>query len=47
MFGGLYTCEQAFSHMKQNKFKFRSRITDVYLHDAMRVDISKWNKTLS
>jgi hypothetical protein len=26
--------------MKQNKSKFRSRLTDVHLHDVMRIGIS-------
>jgi len=35
VFGSTHTCEQAFSHMKQNKWKFRSTVTDVNLHDVM------------
>jgi hypothetical protein len=34
------TCEETFPSMKQNKSKFRSRITDVHLHDVMRTEIS-------
>jgi hypothetical protein len=30
-FCSIYTCEQAFPRMKQNKSKLRSRITDVHL----------------
>jgi hypothetical protein len=40
-FGSTYTCEQAFSRMKQKKSKFHSRISDVHLHDVMRTGISK------
>jgi hypothetical protein len=39
VFGSMYACEQAFSHMKEKKLKFHSRITDVILHDAMRIGI--------
>jgi hypothetical protein len=39
-FGSICTCEQDFSCMKQNKSKFRSRITDVHVHDVMRIVIS-------
>jgi len=41
VFGSTYTHEQAFSHMKRNKSKFRSRVTCVQLHDEMRIGISK------
>jgi hypothetical protein len=41
VFGSTYTREQAFSHMKRNKSKFRSRVTYVHLHDEMRIGISK------
>jgi hypothetical protein len=32
--------------MKQNKLKFRSRITDVHLYDVMWIGIKKWNQML-
>jgi hypothetical protein len=41
VFGSTYTCEQTFSCMKQNKFKFHSRITNVHLHNVLQIDISK------
>jgi hypothetical protein len=34
VFGSIYTCEQAFSCMKQNNSKFSSSITYVHLHDS-------------
>jgi hypothetical protein len=40
LFGSTYTCGQAFSHMKQNKLKFHSTMTDVHLHDVMQTGIS-------
>jgi hypothetical protein len=40
VFCSTYTCEQAFSCMKQNKSKFHSRITNVHLHDVMQTGIS-------
>jgi hypothetical protein len=35
-----------FSRVKQNKWKFRSRISDMHLHDVMRNGFQKWNEML-
>jgi predicted PolB exonuclease-like 3'-5' exonuclease len=45
--GSTYTCEQAFSRMKQNKSKFRSRITDVHAHDVMQIVISEMEPNIN
>ena len=40
LFGSTYICEQAFS-LKINKSKNRSLLTDINLHDIIRISISK------
>ena len=37
MFGSTYVCEQFFSTMKINKTALRTRLTDEYLHAALRL----------
>ena len=41
LFGSTHICEQAFSSLKINKSKNRSLLTDINLHDVMRIAISK------
>jgi len=41
VFGSTCTCEQTFSHMKQNKSKVRSVITYVHLCDVKQTGISE------
>jgi len=40
-FGSTYTREQALTCMKQNKWKFCPRITDVHLLEVMWIGIAK------
>jgi hypothetical protein len=49
VFGGTYTrtCEQTFSCIKQNKLKFRPRISDVNLNDAMQIGIPKMESNVN
>ena len=41
-FGSTYLCEMAFSQMKIIKSKFRTRMTDAHLNDALRLAISNY-----
>ena len=41
LFGSTYICEQVFSTLKINKSKNRSLLTDINLHDVMRLSTSK------
>ena len=40
MFATTYVCEKLFSTMKIVKTKFRSRLTDKYLRDQLRLAVS-------
>jgi len=46
VFGSTCTVWTGFVTRQTKQVKFRSNITDVYLHDAMRIGISKWNRML-
>ena len=41
LFGSAYICEQAFSSLKISKLKNRFLLTDINLHDVMRISTSK------
>lgn len=41
-FGSTYLCEMAFSQMKIIKSKFRTRMTDAHLNNALRLAISNY-----
>ena len=41
LFGSTYICKQAFSSLKINKLKNRYLLTDINLHDVMRISASK------
>ena len=41
LFGSTYVCEQAFSSLKISKSKNKSLLTDINLHDVMRISTSK------
>jgi hypothetical protein len=47
VFGGTYTCEQTFACIKQNNVKFRLRISDVHLNDAMQIGITKMESNVN
>jgi hypothetical protein len=42
VFGSTYICEQTFSRMKLIKSKFRTTMTDDYLHHCLRISVTNF-----
>ncbi|CAL9684507.1 unnamed protein product [Knipowitschia caucasica] len=47
LFGSTYLCESAFSDMNAIKSKYRTRLTDQHLNDAIRVNLSSYTPQYS